>query len=102
MTTSLPSRLVTTTASISSGSSPAGNSTSTTTPITRVTFPTAPSDLSGCSLCASWAIATSSSPTGGAQGFRAAHDVHQLRRDRFLAHLVRGQRQVLDEVTGRV
>src|SRR5579859_3344474 len=98
-TTVRPSPTLTSSASNSSGWSPGWKATSTTAPITWLTCPTRVFFLDWlcvlvCAIC--------SPLRRGAQRFGATHDFHQFRRDPRLPHLVRVQRQRLDEVAGRV
>src|SRR5580704_3732793 len=99
-TTTRPSWVLTSRASKSSGCSPGGNSTSTTAPMTWLTWPSVVFFFSVLGACLVFAINPPSARRP--HGFGAANDLHQLCRDAGLAHLVREQRERVDQVAGGV
>src|SRR5947207_12256883 len=96
------SALVTSSASNSSGCAPASNSTSTTAPITWLMRPClSVFFFSGLAFV----FATCTPSSGRADGFGAAHDLHQFSCDAGLPDLVRIKGQRVDQVArslGRV
>src|SRR6266851_94105 len=104
-TTTRPSCVLTSSASKSSGCSPAGNSTSTTAPMTWLTWPSLLFFVSAFGARFVFAICLISFLLPSARSphrFGAANDLHQLCRDAGLAHLVRVERQRVDQVAGGV
>src|SRR5215813_6846199 len=99
MTTLRPSWVVTTSASIRFGSLPGGNSTSTTAPMTWLILPVTPGAAPTSTACS---VACAIGLLLLAQGLRPTDDVHELRRDRGLTHLVGGQRERFDHVACRL
>src|SRR6202163_3488300 len=100
-TTVRPSCVFTSSASNSSGCSPAGNSTSTTAPMTWLTWPSLVFFASAFGACLVFAIFSPLSARCP-HGLGAANNLHELCRDAGLAHLVRVQRERVDQVAGGV